>query len=79
MIAPSPFPSPPGERVGVRGFNLKSNPNLEIFEIKGGRKYMAYESQKVALKYFVISAIFFGLQVVVGLLLVSKYYLARSL
>jgi heme/copper-type cytochrome/quinol oxidase subunit 1 len=34
---------------------------------------MAFESQKVALKYFVISAIFFGLQVVVGLLLVSKY------
>jgi len=34
---------------------------------------MTYESQKVALKYFVISAIFFGLQVVVGLLLVSKY------
>jgi nitric oxide reductase subunit B len=34
---------------------------------------MAFESQKVALKYFVISAIFFGLQVIVGLLLVSKY------
>ncbi|MBM4309027.1 MAG: nitric-oxide reductase [Deltaproteobacteria bacterium] len=34
---------------------------------------MTYESQKVAIKYFVISAIFFGLQVVVGLLLILKY------
>lgn len=34
---------------------------------------MIYESQKVAIKYFVISAIFFGLQVVVGLLLILKY------
>ena len=34
---------------------------------------MTYESQKVAIKYFVISAVFFGLQVVVGLLLAAKY------
>ncbi len=34
---------------------------------------MTYESQKVALKYFIIAAIFFGLQVVVGLLLILKY------
>ena len=34
---------------------------------------MTYESQKVAVKYFVISAVFFGLQVVVGLLLAAKY------
>ncbi len=34
---------------------------------------MPYESQKVAIKYFVISAIFFGLQVIVGLLLAAKY------
>lgn len=34
---------------------------------------MIYESQKVAIKYFVISAIFFGLQVVVGLVLILKY------
>src|SRR4030042_1758289 len=34
---------------------------------------MTYESQKVAIKYFVISAIFFGLQVTVGLLLAAKY------
>jgi len=34
---------------------------------------MIYESQKVAIKYFVISAIFFGLQVILGLLLAAKY------
>jgi len=34
---------------------------------------MTYESQKVAIKYFVISAVFFGLQVIVGLLLAAKY------
>jgi len=34
---------------------------------------MTYESQKVAIKYFVISAVFFGLQVVVGILLAAKY------
>ena len=34
---------------------------------------MVFESQKVAIKYFVIAAIFFGLQVIVGLLLISKY------
>ena len=34
---------------------------------------MTYESQKVAIKYFVISAVFFGLQVVLGLLLAAKY------
>src|SRR4030065_1797056 len=34
---------------------------------------MTYESQKVAIKYFVISALFFGLQVVVVLLLAAKY------
>ena len=45
---------------------------INLIYIKGGKK-MAYESQKVAIKYFVISAIFFGLQVIVGLLLVSKY------
>src|SRR4030067_698266 len=39
---------------------------------KGGKK-MVFESQKVAIKYFVISAVFFGLQVVVGLLLILKY------
>ena len=32
-----------------------------------------FESQKVAIKYFSIAAIFFGLQVIVGLLLISKY------
>src|SRR4030042_6284977 len=34
---------------------------------------MAFESQKVALKSLVISALLFGLQIIVGLLLVSKY------
>lgn len=34
---------------------------------------MTYESQKVAIKFFVISAIFFGLQTIVGLLLILKY------
>jgi nitric oxide reductase subunit B len=34
---------------------------------------MTYESQKVAIKFFVISAIFFGLQTVLGLLLIIKY------
>jgi len=34
---------------------------------------MIYESQKVAIKYFVISAIFFGLQTILGLLLIIKY------
>jgi len=34
---------------------------------------MTYESQKIALKYFVISAIFFGLQVILGILLILKY------
>ena len=34
---------------------------------------MIYESQKVAIKYFVISAVFFGLQALVGLLLILKY------
>jgi nitric oxide reductase subunit B len=34
---------------------------------------MTYASQKVALKYFVISALFFGCQVIFGLLLIAKY------
>ncbi len=34
---------------------------------------MTYESQKVAIKFFIISAIFFGLQTVLGLLLIIKY------
>jgi len=34
---------------------------------------MTYESQRVAIKYFVIAAVFFGLQVIVGLLLAAKY------
>lgn len=34
---------------------------------------MIYESQKVASKYFLISAVFFGLQVIFGLLLILKY------
>lgn len=34
---------------------------------------MTYESQKVAIKFFVISAVFFGLQTILGLLLIIKY------
>jgi nitric oxide reductase subunit B len=51
---------------------LFRNPHSAIRNRKR-RKTMTYESQKVAIKYFVISAVFFGLQVVVGLLLAAKY------
>jgi len=56
-ITPSPSPSPHWGEGGVRG--------------RG--EDMVFESQKVAIKYFVIAAIFSGLQVIVGLLLISKY------
>jgi len=41
--------------------------------VRGRGEDMVFESQKVAIKYFVVAAIFSGLQVIVGLLLISKY------
>src|SRR5512137_2344718 len=34
---------------------------------------MKYESQKIALSYFIVAAILFGLQIVFGLILGAKY------